>query len=272
MWHFYVALKMVVKDRLKELHAQSKHADGKCLENIEKSTPEQHEAIIEVLQKAEVLFEKIKEYKKNVNDIRESHYRILQEPSKKEREKLQAHQDQLAKTLSMTGNDIQSVLKVEEESLAKMLANKTMTPIEFMVFKVKRNLVSSLSITFQESLGGYSQMETEFKVKTKDELIKKIKISDKELDPEEIEQKILTGDMSMFSDEDNQKTEEARMMLMEIQDRHEDILKLEAKVMTLHCLVNDTMNLVRSQGEILDNIEIRYEESFLTRVKVSISV
>ena len=29
---------MVVKDRLKVLHAQSKHADGKCTENIEKST------------------------------------------------------------------------------------------------------------------------------------------------------------------------------------------------------------------------------------------
>ena len=98
-------------------------------------------------------------------------------------------------------------------------------------------------------------METEFKLKTKDELLKKIKISDKELNPEEIEQKIMMGDMSMFSDEDNQRTEEARMMLMEIQDRHEDILKLEAKVMTLHCLVHDTMNLVRSQGEILDRIE-----------------
>merc|ERR1712179_393994 len=65
--------------------------------------------------------------------------------------------------------------------------------------------------------------------------------------------------MSTFSDEDNQRTEEARMMLMEIQDRHEDILKLEAKVMTLHCLVNDTMNLVRCQGEILEKIEISVE-------------
>ena len=100
-------------------------------------------------------------------------------------------------------------------------------------------------------------METEFKMKTKDELLKKLRISDKELDPEEIEQKILIGDMSMFSEEDNQRTEEARMMLMEIQNRHEDILKLEAKVMTLHSLVNDTMNLVKSQGEILDRIENR---------------
>ena len=248
---------MVVRDRLKELFSQSKHADGKYSENIEKSTPKQDEGISEELRKAEAMFEKIKDYNTNVNDIRELHYRVLQEPSKKEREKLQAHQDQLAKTLSMTGNEIQSQLKVEEESLEKMLSNKQMTQIEFMIFKVKTSLVSSLSITFQESLGGYSQMETEFKLKTKDELLKKIKISDKELNPEEIEQKILIGDMSMFSDEDNQRTEEARMMLMEIQNRHEDILKLEAKVMTLHCLVNDTMNLVKSQGEILDRIENR---------------
>ena len=246
---------MVVRDRLNELFAQSKHADGKHSENIEKSTPKQDEGISEVLHKAEAMFEKIKEYKINVNDIRELHYRILQEPFKKEREKLQAHQDQLAKTLSMKGNEIQSELKVEEESLEKMLSNKKMTQIEFMIFKLKTSLVSSLSITFHESLGGYSQMETEFKLKTKDELLKKIKISDKELNPEEIEQKIMMGDMSMFSDEDNQRTEEARMMLIEIQDRHEDILKLEAKVMTLHCLVHDTMNLVRSQGEILDRIE-----------------
>ena len=101
-------------------------------------------------------------------------------------------------------------------------------------------------------------MEREFKLKTKDELLKKVRISDKELNPKEIEQKILIGDMSMFSEQDNQKTEEARMMLMEIQDRHEDILKLEAKVMTLHCLVTDTMNLVRSQGEMVDRIEIRF--------------
>lgn len=250
---------MVVRDRLQELFSQSKHADGKHSENIEKSTPKQDEGISEVLRKTEEMFEKIKEYKVNVNDIRELHYRTLQEPSKNEREKLQEHQDQLAKTLSMKGNDIQSQLKIEEESLEKMLSNKSMTHIEFMIFKVKTSLVSSLSITFQESLGGYSQMETEFKLRTKDELLKKIKISDKELKPEEIEQKILMGDMSMFSDEDNQKTEEARMMLMEIQDRHEDILKLEAKVMTLHCLVNDTMNLVRSQGEILDRIENRLD-------------
>ena len=100
-------------------------------------------------------------------------------------------------------------------------------------------------------------METEFKLKTKDELLKKVRISDKELTTDEIEQKILTGDMSMFSEEDNQRTEEARMMLMEIQDRHEDILKLEAKVMTLHWLVTETINLVRSQGEMIDRIEIR---------------
>ena len=96
-------------------------------------------------------------------------------------------------------------------------------------------------------------------MKTKDELLKKVRISDKELNTDEIEQKILIGDMSMFSEEDNQRTEEARMMLMEIQDRHEDILKLEAKVMTLHCLVAETMNLVRSQGEMIDRIEIRFK-------------
>ena len=251
---------MAVKDRLKELHAQSNQVDGKYLEKIEKSTPNENEEIRKVLQKAEAMFDKIRAYKKNVNDIREFHFHILQEPSKKERERLQENQDKLAKTLSLTGNEIQSELKVEEEILEKSLTKKTMTPIEFMIFKVKRNLVSSLSITFQECLGGYSQMETEFKMKTKDELLKKLRISDKELDPEEIEQKILIGDMSMFSEEDNQRTEEARMMLMEIQDRHEDILKLEAKVMTLHCLVTDTMNLVRSQGEMIDRIEIRFNK------------
>ena len=108
-------------------------------------------------------------------------------------------------------------------------------------------------------------METEFKLKTKDELLKKVRISDKELNTDEIEQKILIGDMSMFSEEDNQRTEEARMMLMEIQDKHEDILKLEAKVMTLRCLVTDTMNLVRSQGETIDRIEIRFLKNYLFR-------
>ena len=248
---------MVVKDRTKDLHAQSNHADVKYFEKIERSTPKQNDNITEVLDKAEAMFEKIKSYKKNVNDIREFHFHILLEPSKKERERLQKNQDQLAKTLSLTGNEIQSELKVGEESLEKTLSKKTMTPTEFMIFKVKRNLFSSLSITFQECLGGYSQMETEFKLKTKDELLKKVRISDKELTTDEIEQKILIGDMSMFSEEDNQRTEEARMMLMEIQDRHEDILKLEAKVMTLHCLVTETMNLVRSQGEMIDRIEIR---------------
>ena len=87
--------------------------------------------------------------------------------------------------------------------------------------------------------------------------MKKVKISDKELNPEEIEQKILRGDLSMFSEMDNRRAEETRRMMMEVQDRHEEILRLEAAALRLHWVFSDAMNLVQSQDELLTRIEIR---------------
>ena len=246
---------MVVKNRLKELQATSKYADAKYINLIE--IIKQNENISDILEKAEIMIGRIKEYKKKVNDIREIHHHFLQEPSKKARENLQEKQEIIAMILVKIGGEIQSDLKREEEFLSNVASRRTMTPSEFMNFRVQRNLVSCLSMTFQESWREYSHTESEFKVRTKDELLKKVKISDKELNPEEIEQKILRGDLSMFSEVDNRRAEEARRMMMEVQDRHEEILRLEAAALRLHWVFSDAMNLVQSQGELLTRIEIR---------------
>ena len=53
---------MVVKNRLKELQATSKYADAKYINLIE--IIKQNENISEILEKAEIMIGRIKEYKK----------------------------------------------------------------------------------------------------------------------------------------------------------------------------------------------------------------
>lgn len=49
--------------------------------------------------------------------------------------------------------------------------------------------------------------------------------------------------------------EVAEIVKRDVQNRHEDIIKLEKSIAELHAMFVDVAQLVESQGEMIDNIE-----------------
>ena len=131
--------------------------------------------------------------------------------------------------------------------------------------RIRSNVHGALTRKFVELMGEYQEMQTRYKGKCKERVerqyrIVKPDVSQEELDaacdadgpaPEIFTQQILHGPGHA----------PARNALADIQERHKEMLKLEASIQELHQLFLDMSVLVESQGELLDQIEYTVAQS-----------
>eukprot|EP00092_Neocalanus_flemingeri_P000723 GFUD01000767.1.p1 GENE.GFUD01000767.1~~GFUD01000767.1.p1 ORF type:complete len:309 (-),score=112.66 GFUD01000767.1:223-1149(-) len=122
--------------------------------------------------------------------------------------------------------------------------------------RIKQEKLTSLTTLLLESVTKYKNLDIHFKDKSKRKLVNAIKISGVALSEEEIEHKIDNDDLDSFlSASIIQETEEAKLQLGEVKDRHQELKKLEEDIIDLTELYNEMFELVQSQGGTIDIIE-----------------
>lgn len=124
---------------------------------------------------------------------------------------------------------------------------------------MKHNMAETLAGKFAEVLQNYQKAQTEYADKLKAKMAQKVKIVKPDATEEQIEQAIENGQVEkMFQQStlDSQfLTAQAKNALAYVQDRHRDIVAIEASVKELNRLFIDMAIMVESHGEILGHIE-----------------
>ena len=119
---------MVVRDRLKELQEKSKYYKEGEVEEIEMKplNPKDKLDMKSFFQSAEEIALGVSEIESNVEKMRTLQIRVLTEPSRTERDKLQAEHSDLADINKSLGGKVQRLIKNEIEANNK-LESKSLT-------------------------------------------------------------------------------------------------------------------------------------------------
>jgi len=249
---------MVIRDRLKEMQDASKHYKDGGFEEVEMlplNPKNKGPNVNDFFEVAEEIALGISEIKKNVDDIKLCQKRILTEPSKTEREKHQGRHDDLVEINKSLGRKVQKLIRDEQEKVKKLESRGKFTTNDLNELRLKKTQLSTQSNRFLEVWTEYNTLQVEFRDKAKEALARNIKITNNNMTQEEIEEKLDKGDISVFSSAIIQETAAAKDQLVAIENRHADILKLEAGIVEIHSMFIDLNNLVQMQGEMVTRIE-----------------
>ena len=120
--------------------------------------------------------------------------------------------------------------------------------------RLKRTQIQTASNRFLEIWTEYNTLQVQFREKVKEDLVKRLKVSNNQLTEEEIEEKIDAGE-GVFSASTMQETAQAEEQLARVENRYKDIKKLEEGITEIHSMFMDLAILVEQQGEMVTRIE-----------------
>jgi t-SNARE complex subunit (syntaxin) len=129
---------------------------------------------------------------------------------------------------------------------------------------MRRNIGDSLTQKFADVLRNYQSAQTEYRDKVKTRMSQKVRIVKPDATQDEIEHAIETGEAdNLYKSNTLEIHSQAKNALSYIQDRHKEIVQIEASVQELHDLFVDMAILVESHGAILDVVESNVNSAIL---------
>jgi len=193
----------------------------------------------------------------NVDKLKNIQNKILNEPSQQERQKQVESQANLVHENKVVGRKIQKQLKEERSKLAKLERDETIGDIN-----IRNTQIQSVSRRFLDIWTQYNTEQVEFREKNKKALIRNIKITDpnSNITVEEIEEKLDAGDFTILSSIIKESTQ-AKEDLKMLESRHAEMMNLEKGISEIHEMFLDLSNMVNTQGEALDRIDVRVGEA-----------
>eukprot|EP00917_Polyrhabdina_sp_WS-2016_P025503 GHVP01054907.1.p1 GENE.GHVP01054907.1~~GHVP01054907.1.p1 ORF type:complete len:324 (+),score=52.48 GHVP01054907.1:615-1586(+) len=206
-------------------------------------------------------FTKVDIVKSGINEVQQSCYRIVKlkqaSLSSTDSQQDKENSNQLNKILSKTNQNVLAIkkaletLKLENETYAQKSPGSSES-------RIRDNLHATLTRKFREVLSQYQTLQTTYKQDVKEKVTRQVKIVYPNATPEELNE-IIDGDPEAASQAISLKIsgghESLRDALSDIQEKYNDIRKLENSVQELHQMFVDLSTLVDAQGELLDQIE-----------------
>jgi len=126
---------------------------------------------------------------------------------------------------------------------------------------MRRTQVGAQSRRFFDVWAVYNGEQVDFHERSKKLFVKRCKITGVQLSEEEIEERIHERDTAVFARGILDQERVARQQLSELQNRHEDFLKLERSITEVRDMFAEVAALVQEQGEMIDRIEVVAEEA-----------
>jgi len=248
-----------MKDRLKEMQERAKHyKEGETFEMAPLN--DQNSDFNEFLITAEDLATNVSQVESNVNCLRILQKKVLNEYSREKREKFQSELSDLEHQNKVIGNKIRKTIQGEQTKIEKLEGKSSPSSKELSQLQIRKTQIQTHSLRFRDIWAEYNRLQVEYRDKTKEQLVKNIKITNTELSREEIEEKIDSGDTTIFTSI-LQETARAKEDLVAIENRHAEMLKLERGIIEIHDLFIDISNLVSQQGEMIDRIDHNIEQA-----------
>jgi len=191
----------------------------------------------------------IKEYDSNVSKISDLQTRSLSALDENSSRQNQAQSDELAAETRTLGNS----LRARIQRLAKW-------PAQGRDATIRQNQTSVVKANFVEALQRYQKVEQKHRDKQRERVARQFKIVKEDATPEEIAAVVDNsgpGSDQIFAQAVSSSTRfnEARTAQHDVQERHEDIKRIEKTLTELMQLFNDMALLVVEQEETMTDIE-----------------
>jgi len=124
---------------------------------------------------------------------------------------------------------------------------------------MKTNLAESMSSKLAEVMQQYQKSQTDYKEKVKQKMVQKVRIVRPDATQTEIDNAIESGEVDKLyakaAMDQSHLHGQAKNALAYVQDRHKDIVQLEASIQDMNQLFLDMAIMVESQGAILNIVE-----------------
>jgi len=122
--------------------------------------------------------------------------------------------------------------------------------------QMRRSQAAALRRKFLEVAQQYQKVEQVHRQRVRERMERQFRIVNPNATQEEVDA-MLDGDGNVFAQEvlGTGRRGEARRALQEVQDRHEDVKKIERTILELSQLFQEMATMVEQQGDVLDSIE-----------------
>ena len=156
-----------------------------------------------------------------------------------------------------TNNATKQIAKVRNDiaSLDGYISEFQSKPAQQRVAKTQQQ---KLRQKFLDFIGQYQDMEFEYREKYKNRVERQLKIVHPKASDREIEEMMETQENSqMFGQQvlQSRKFQDTKAALDEVEQRHQDLMKIEKNVIELHQLFTEMTLMIQQQGEVIDDIE-----------------
>jgi len=249
-------------DRLKELKLAAGE-DEKQVEDDEKA--KEKEKNLNSKQKAEIadhmkLYDMVKEslqvIKTNVAKIEKLREKDRKTANEKERKEIMSTLDKTMDETNSHGGRIKKQLefiKAENDKYAKEQKDSAK-------HQMRTNLYQTHVRRFHQIMNDYNLVSNDFRQALQDRTRRQLKIVDKDITDDEVEKIVESGKaqevikQALISDD-------LEDVVRDIEERHQDILKLERQVLEVYELFRDLAQLVDLQQDSLDVIDARIQSA-----------
>jgi len=261
-------------DRLKELKLAAGE-DEKQVEEDEKA--KEKEKNLNSKQKAEIadhmkLYDMVKEslqvIKTNVAKIEKLREKDRKTANEKERKEIMSTLDKTMDETNSHGGRIKKQLefiKTENDKYAKEHKDSAK-------HQMRTNLYQTHVRRFHQIMNDYNLVSNDFRQALQDRTRRQLKIVDKDITDDEVEKIVESGKaqevikQALISDD-------LEDVVRDIEERHQDILKLERQVLEVYELFRDLAQLVDLQQDSLDVIDARIQsaKNYTERAEVELT-
>lgn len=189
----------------------------------------------------------LEKIKRNNNVMLET---LTHDAEKRENEDLNQQVKQLSQKVHSGLKRINQELQTEEAGPDRNTANH----------RIKKAQHVNLSRRFHEIMMEYSQVQEEYRDKTKLMMQRQLQITlGKRVSEADVDEMIEKGNTKVFNQDILVNTAQQRQALNEVEQRHKEIIALEQDIKELYDMFVDMAALVQEQGEVIDRIEHNVE-------------
>jgi len=246
-------------DRLKEIKQSSGDVQTEEEEKKEKEkqlNPKQKAEIADHMKLYDLVKESLQVIKNNVGKVEKLREKDRKTANEKERKEIMSVLDKTMDETNIHGARIKKQLefiKNENDKYAKEHKDSAK-------HQMRTNLYQTHVRRFHQIMNDYNLVSNDFRQALQDRTRRQLKIVDKNITDDQVEKIVESGQaqdvikQAMISDD-------LEDVVRDIEERHQDILKLERQVLEVYELFRDLAQLVDLQQDSLDVIDARIQSA-----------
>lgn len=244
-----------MRDRLTHLHQVQSSSDGFSTVELENfgeseeegaSNPDQH--MDSVLQEAQQVRLEIQAIQNDISELRDVHYQTLNRTSFPTVTKRDSNQ--IGMDVKRRGEAVLHRLQMMNALREELEAERGSAD---PTARIARTQYQWLSNALRQVMFSYNDAEMSHGEACKQQIHRQLEVVGKEVTKEELEEMLENGELNVFCPQVEGKT--ARSALLQIENRHRELLELEWRIQGIQELFLDVAVLVEQQGAAVDNIQ-----------------